>query len=135
MSSLPREFSGMDSAGSDFVGSVENKTCHQLSSAAQEQADCLGDLAELIGKTCGLTPMDASQVITHVFQGLIHQFFERGVVYFPNFGWLRYENGDIAFDKNAAFHQTLEKMRVAIDAESFSLAGIEVLIEKKLHGL
>ena len=99
-----------------------------------ERATCLGDLSEYLGKTLIVGPVVATAIVEHVFQELIKQFYERGVAYLPNFGWIRYKDGEVFLESNAALQETTKKMKLAIESESFALAAIELMIKSKLNG-
>lgn len=101
----------------------------------EERHCCLGDLAEYLGVQFSAGPVVGSAIIAHVFQELAKQFYERGTVYFENFGWLRYSDGEVVFSKNSALDQTIKKMDKAIQCENFDLAGIELVVNKKLREL
>ena len=70
------------------------------------------------------TPVVSSAILSHSFQFLIRQFYENGRVYFPNFGWLIFEDGDVIFSKNAAMQETAIKMQISKESEVASLALI-----------
>jgi len=90
---------------------------------------CLGEIVGEISLALSVTPMTASVVIEHVFQSLARQFYEKGLTYFPNFGYIEYQEGEVFFSPGPAMHDTLSKMDASMLSEQFSLA----LIEKRLN--
>ena len=90
---------------------------------------CLGEIVGEISVALNVTPIMASAVLEHVFQSMARQFYEKGVTYFPNFGYIEYQEGEVFFSPSPAMHETLSKMDTSLISEHFTLA----LIEKRIQ--
>lgn len=96
----------------DFLEEVKGATLNELG----------GNLSQMFG----VLPVVATAVCEHVFQELASQFFERGAVYIPNFGWIVYDKGGTKFVGSAALSENCLKITKAMKNPSFTLAGWEM---------
>ena len=95
---------------------------------AERSGEFLGELAKQLALVFGVSPIAASAVIEHVFQALIQQFYEKGECYFPNFGWIRFENdGHTGLLPNEAFKKTLERMEKAVSCRSNGIGRLGLI--------
>ncbi len=96
---------------------------------------CLGEIVGEVSLALNVTPITASITIEHVFQALVRQFYEKGMAYFPNFGYIEYQEGEVFFSPSPAMHETLSKMDASLISEHFTLALIEKRIQDvdRLH--
>ncbi len=90
---------------------------------------CLGEIVGELSVALSVNHITASAVIEHVFQALARQFYEKGMAYLPNFGYIEYQEGEVFFSPSPAMHETLSKMDVSLISEHFTLA----LIEKRIQ--
>ena len=96
----------------------------------------LNSLAFYVASTFGVSPIEATAICEHIFQELIQQFYELGVCYMPNFGWLEYNQEashrggavQAVLEPSDAMKETLAKMQRAMASPEFSLAAIELKI-------
>ena len=90
---------------------------------------CLGEIVGELSLALSVNHITASAVIEHVFQALARQFYEKGMAYLPNFGYIEYQEGEVFFSPSPAMHETLSKMDVSLISEHFTLALIERRIQ------
>ena len=93
---------------------------------------CLGEIVGELSLALSVNHITASAVIEHVFQALARQFYEKGMAYLPNFGYIEYQEGEVFFSPSPAMHETLSKMDVSLISEHFTMALIERRIQDGL---
>ena len=116
---------------------IQRDQCHPLMSesldAFLEEARSAGldELGANLSRMFAVFPVVVTGIVEHVFQELIFQFFERGVAYLPNFGWLCYKNGQVQFFPSDSMSETCSRMKTALDSNEFSLAGWEIKLRSQ----
>lgn len=96
---------------------------------ATREHQCLGEIVGELSLALSVNQITASAVLEHVFQSLARQFYEKGMAYLPNFGYIEYQEGEVFFSPSPAMHETLSKMDVSLISEHFTLALIERRIQ------
>ena len=94
----------------------------------------LSEASYSLGLVLGLPPIASTAVIQHVFQILAEQFYQSGVTYLPNLGWLQYMDGEAVFIPCEALDSTTRKIADALESRQFSFAGCEMQMEAAERG-